>query len=113
MLPEEGGVELRGWCTVLVEAVCGPFRGAPHFPQNSLSGGTAAAHDGQGLTGFRNCTATRLGNVPLVILSPVGFCLPFIDTRDRFCRDRDLEFRVYRRSSRSHPDDGKGVISSL
>jgi len=49
MLFEEEGVELRGWCTVSVAALLAPSTGAPHFPQNSLSGGTAVSHDGQSL----------------------------------------------------------------
>ncbi len=42
-------MELRGWCTVLVAALRAPSTGVPHFPQNSLSSGTAVAHDGQSL----------------------------------------------------------------
>jgi hypothetical protein len=48
----EEGVELRGWYTVSVAALRSPSTGVPHFPQNSWSGGTAVAHDGQRLTGF-------------------------------------------------------------
>jgi hypothetical protein len=49
MFLEEEGVELRGWCTVSVAALGAPSTGVPHFPQNSLSGGTAVAHEGQSL----------------------------------------------------------------
>jgi hypothetical protein len=48
----EEGVELRGWYTDSVAALRSPSTGVPHFPQNSWSGGTAVAHDGQRLTGF-------------------------------------------------------------
>jgi hypothetical protein len=47
MFWEEDEAGLRGWCTVSVAALRTPSTGAPHFPQNSLSGGTAVAHDGQ------------------------------------------------------------------
>jgi len=36
MLLEEEGDELRGWCTVCVAALRGPFIAAPHLLQNSL-----------------------------------------------------------------------------
>ena len=49
MFVEVEGVELRGWCTVSVAAPRAPSSGAPHLLQNSLSGGRAAEHDGQGL----------------------------------------------------------------
>ena len=49
MLLEEEGVELRGWCTVLVAALRAPSSGAPHLLQNSLSWGGVAEHDGQSL----------------------------------------------------------------
>jgi len=51
MFLEEEGLELRGWCTVWVAELPAPSKGVPHFPQNSLSAGTAVAHDGQSLTG--------------------------------------------------------------
>jgi hypothetical protein len=56
MLLEDEGVELRGWRTVSVAALGAPSTGVPHFPQNSWSGGTAVAHDGQSLNwlSFRN-----------------------------------------------------------
>jgi hypothetical protein len=63
----EEEVELRAGCTVWVAALPAPSMGVPHFPQNSLSSGTAVAHDGQSLNwlsfpallfdrGFRDCT---------------------------------------------------------
>jgi hypothetical protein len=52
MFFEEEGAELRGWCTVSVAALRVPSTGVPHFPQNSLSGGMAVAHDGQSFKGF-------------------------------------------------------------
>jgi hypothetical protein len=51
-LLEDDAVELRAWWTVSVAALGAPSTGVPHFPQNSLSGGTAVAHDGQSLTVF-------------------------------------------------------------
>jgi hypothetical protein len=49
MVLEEEGEELRPWRTVSVAALRAPSTAVPHFPQNSLSGGTAVAHDGQSL----------------------------------------------------------------
>src|ERR1035438_8222455 len=49
MLFEEEDAELRGWWTVSV-ALGAPSTGVLHFPQNSLFGGTAVAHNGQSLT---------------------------------------------------------------
>jgi hypothetical protein len=49
MFPEEEGVESGG--IPVVESPRTLFTGVPHFPQNSLSGGTGIAHDGQSLIG--------------------------------------------------------------
>jgi hypothetical protein len=73
MLLEDEGVELCGWCTVLVAALRAPSNGAPHSLQNLLSWGGAAEHDGQSLNGspfqrsyfiradcFRDCNSETL-----------------------------------------------------
>jgi hypothetical protein len=49
MLLEEEGIELRGWCWVLVATLAAPSSAAPHLLQNSLSWGGTAEHDGQSL----------------------------------------------------------------
>jgi hypothetical protein len=49
MFEEEGGLEAGG--IHVAESFRAPLTGVPHFPQNSLSGGTAIEHDGQSLTG--------------------------------------------------------------